>query len=135
MLFRFLKVVVEGNQIQCDTVGRQGRETAMPATRRVGLRIIKGHSGMRRRLENLSDEFGQDPARPDLNEPGDPVTGHRVDHLAEPHRLTHLIAQLSRDVVAVRLGGHVRIHREARLPELDLCQVLGQRRRTRGHDR
>ena len=107
----------------------------MPAARRLGLRIIKGHSGMRRRLKNLADEFGQNPARPDLDEPGDPVAGHRLDHLAEPHRLTHLIAELSRDVLAVRLGGRVCIHREAGLPELDCRQVLGQRRRTCGHDR
>ena len=135
VLCRFLEVVVERNQIQGDSVSRQGCEPAMPAARRPGLRIIKGHSGMRRRLENLADEFGQNPARPDLDEPGDPIAGHRVDHLAEPHRLTHLIAELSRDVVAVRLGGHVRVHREARLPELDLRQVLGQRCRTRGDDR
>ena len=135
VLFRFLEVVVERNEIQRDAVGSQGREPAMPAARRLGLRIIKGHSGMRYRLENLANEFGQNPAWPDLDEPGDPVAGHRLDHLAEPHRLTHLIAELSRDIVAVRLGGHVRIHREARLPEFDLRQVLSQRRRTRGHDR
>ena len=135
VLFRFLEVVVERNEIQRDAVGRQGREPAMPAARRLGLRIIKGHSGMRCRLEDLGNEFGQNPAWPDLDEPGDPVAGHRLDHLAEPHRLTHLIAELSRDVVAVRLGGHVRVHREARLPEFDLRQVLSQRRRTRGHDR
>ena len=135
VLFRFLKVVVERNQVQCDALGRERREPAMPAARRLGLRIIKGHSGMRRRLENLADEFGQHPARPDLDEPGDPVAGHRLDHLAEPHGLTHLIAELTCDVLAVRLGGRVCIHREAGLPELDRRQVLGQRRRTCGHDR
>ena len=120
VLFGFVEVVVERNQIQGYAIGSQGCEPAMPAAHCAGLRIIKGHSGMRRRLENLAHEFGENPTGPDLDEPGDPVAGHGLDHLAEPHRLTHLIAELSRNVVAIRLGGHVRIHREARLAELDL---------------
>ena len=135
VLFGCLVVVEQGREIQGDAIGRQSRKPAMPAAKGPGFRVVEGHGHMRCAVEDLADELGEHPAGPDLDETGDPVARHRFDHLAEPHWLPYLIAELISDLLAVLLCRGVRVDGELRLSEFDRLQVFGQRLRAGCHDR
>ena len=131
---RLLVMVEECIEIQRDTVGGQRRKSAMPAAQTIGLRVVERHREVRRVAQDLSDQAGQHPARTDFDEASDPITGHRLDHLAEPHHLLNLIAELHGDVLAVDLRGGVCVDREVGLPDLQRLQVRRERSTARGHD-
>ena len=131
---RLLVMVEECIEIQRDTVGGERRKASMPAAQTIGLRVVERHREVRRVAQDLPDQAGQHPARTDFDEASDPITGHRLDHLAEPHDLLNLIAELHGDVLAVDLRGGVRVDREVRLPDLQCLQVRRERSTTRGHD-
>ena len=131
---RFLVVIEQGTEVESHTVGSQSRQTAMPSTQTVGLRVVERHREVRRVAQNLPDQPGQDAARTNLDETGDPVAGHRLDHLAEPHHLLNLIAELHGDVLAVHLRGGVGVDREVRLPDLQRLEVCRQGCATGRHD-
>ncbi len=78
-------MVVERDQIQGDAVGGECGQTAVPATQVRDLGIIEGHCQVRGVAEDLVDQSGEHTTGPYLDESGDAISGHRLDHLPETH--------------------------------------------------
>ena len=128
-------MVVEPDQVQRHTVGGERGQTAVPAAQVGDLRIVQRDRQVRGIAEDLVDQAGEHPARADLDEAGDAVGGHRLDHFAEPHRLPNLVGELSGRLVTVGCGGGVGVDGQMGLTERQRVQVLGERRRALGDDR
>ncbi len=126
VLLRLVVVVEQRDQVQCHAVGGQSRQPTMPTAQPVGSRTVQRDREVGCAVEDLVDKSGQHPTRPHFDEPGDAVARHRFDHLAEPHRLPHLIGELFGHLLAVRLGRRVRVDGEARFRELERLEVLPQ---------
>ena len=133
--FRLVVAAVEGRQVQRHPVNGQCRQPAMPGAQTLALRIVQRHGDVRGGLQDLVDELGQHPARTHLDEPRHPIACHRRNHLAEPHGLPQLIAELISHPVAIGLRRGVRVDREAGPSHLQCLQICGERLSSRCHDR